>query len=234
MSRRMLRGISSRREFFSAIAAALGASCLCSRSYGWPPPGHQTTTPPPLTSSGTDLPKSSRVDGSQRSFACTLSANAAQDAQASWFYSSGNQMVDVAHSNAMRDISQQYGLRPASFFYDDSDSRNAFAVPNVVDRAYPDGTVVCGINLITTEIRRDGRGYAVPTILAHEMGHIMQFKLIQDFQGSSKAELHADYMAGWYLAREMAHLVTDPQSSLKAFFEIGDYEFNSPDHHGTP
>jgi hypothetical protein len=148
--------------------------------------------------------------------------------------SSGSQVVDAAHIFSVQHISRQYGFRPASFFYDDSGSRNAFAVPDVVDPRFPDGTVVCGLELISTELKRDGRGYAVPTILAHEFAHIMQFKLIQGFQGSSRAELHADYMAGWYLAREMASLITDPQSSLKAFFEIGDYEFNSPDHHGTP
>lgn len=223
-----MRTNDSRRNCLRSIAGVIGVSCLLGRSFGWPKPGHQKILVEPKSQ------PSGRGGSPRASFACTLSAEAASDAQPSLVASSGSSMVDAAHAFSVRHISSQLGVRPAAFFYDDSDSPNAFAVPNVANPAYPDGTVVCGLSLISTELKRDGHGYAVPTILAHEFGHIMQFKYIDNFEGSSGAELHADFMAGWYLARELASLFVDAQSSLHAFFEIGDYEFNSPQHHGTP
>ena len=78
--------------------------------------------------------------------------------------------------------------------------------------------------------------FTLPAILAHEVGHIVQFH-----EGSRLAtkpkELQADYLAGWYMAnrdRSDQWSETSVQQNMSGFFRLGDYDYNSPDHHGTP
>ena len=69
--------------------------------------------------------------------------------------------------------------------------------------------------------------------MAHEFGHLAQYK--QGFRESGKRpELHADFMAGWYLSLRGRYAWTNLMPTLKLFYELGDYQFNSPTHHGTP
>ena len=40
-------------------------------------------------------------------------------------------------------------------------------------------------------------------------------------------------MAGWYL-KVRGRSWTNFSFALRVFYELGDYQFNSPQHHGTP
>src|SRR5262249_42632574 len=51
-------------------------------------------------------------------------------------------------------------------------------------------------------------------------------------QTAKLVELHADFMAGIYMAGKKPSI--DLESYAHAFFKIGDDEFTNPDHHGTP
>ncbi|MEM8811584.1 MAG: hypothetical protein AAGF59_03130, partial [Pseudomonadota bacterium] len=48
-------------------------------------------------------------------------------------------------------------------------------------------------------------------------------------------ELHADYLAGWYLGRWRNHVDwAEVGPALKRFYQLGSYDFNNPNFHGTP
>ena len=71
-------------------------------------------------------------------------------------------------------------------------------------------------------------------VMAHEVGHIMQYK--KNFLSSwvIKNELSADYLAGWYIAKTR-RLNRQSVENLSGWFkEIGDIAFTEEDHHGTP
>lgn len=47
-------------------------------------------------------------------------------------------------------------------------------------------------------------------------------------------ELQADIMDGWFIAYQFDHSVADPAiRAAEEFYRQGDYNFNSPTHHGT-
>ena len=136
----------------------------------------------------------------------------------------------------------QAGLR----FIDDDDAPNAYAMPKSTDQHINDerdGTVLLGRTLLSKELQIRG-GSTVSGIMAHEFGHIRQYvnqkRLYTDLttnQPTQKlAELHADYMAGYYLRYK--HETSNNSMDIAAFknfiYEMGDYAFNDHTHHGTP
>lgn len=81
---------------------------------------------------------------------------------------------------------------------------------------------------------------APQTVLAHEYGHQVQFNNNEFFANTSEAtrrtELMADALSAYYLshARGAAMQWKRVQQFLQVFFNIGDCNFNSRGHHGTP
>jgi len=85
-------------------------------------------------------------------------------------------------------------------------------------------------------------------VVAHEFGHILQYKKGMKVDGPWQMEPHADFLAGWFLGRRKAGPLPnhfDPGLSShiarKSFekavigaFELGDTLFDDPDHHGSP
>jgi hypothetical protein len=128
-----------------------------------------------------------------------------------------------------------------------------------------DGTVLMGVNLFSLELSRGlglpdyksniNAAFAPVVIMAHEFGHIMQFKSGLSPSGPWQMEPHADFMAGWLLHR-VASIMVDGQKlynqdmiwrlqqtvnaeamleeAAKSIFEKGDTLFNDPAHHGQP
>jgi hypothetical protein len=76
-------------------------------------------------------------------------------------------------------------------------------------------------------------GYAVAGIMAHEFAHILQFDKESELSGKAR-ELHADFMAGYYLGKKSYFAPTNVRAFAVSLFEKGDYAFRSPSHHGTP
>ena len=131
-------------------------------------------------------------------------------------------------------LAGEFEVLPDFFLIDDSQSPNAWATPEITESRGPDGTVMYGVNFMRMEFQRGGiQGFGVLAIMAHEFAHIAQFKNDLTPQGKG-AELMADYLAGWYLARRSSEIATNLYISAKTFYGIGDYGFNSPGHHGTP
>jgi hypothetical protein len=147
--------------------------------------------------------------------------------------SSGNQTIDLVASQEVQRRRAMFGVNPKFYFFAEQGSPNAFATSEVDDNRYPDGTVLFGFKLHNRELPKSMGGTTIPMIMAHEFGHILSFKLQLPFQGKHQ-ELWADYCAGAYMFYRQFWKQTDVNATLKTFFEIGDYAFNSPSHHGTP
>jgi hypothetical protein len=75
----------------------------------------------------------------------------------------------------------------------------------------------------------------MPAIVAHEYAHIAQFKYKFPWTEGKWPELHADFLAGWFIAhRERFPLPNDAYQAAASLYYKGDYDFNDRDHHGTP
>ena len=155
--------------------------------------------------------------------------------------STGERELDRALGRALVRITKLFGVRPGFGFFDGESSLNAFASPKkVVSGTW--GTVLFGRRLFWDLLRRyDDNGMAVLAIAAHELGHIAQFKSGVDKQLErnqptvKRVELHADYLAGYFLGiRKRRDPTISVRQAGQELYRIGDYEFNNPDHHGTP
>jgi predicted metalloprotease len=72
--------------------------------------------------------------------------------------------------------------------------------------------------------------------MAHEYAHIVDYKYgVLNNVGSKKTELFADYLAGFYMYHRVANgILTDVSQCLNSFESLGDTDFGSETHHGTP
>ena len=131
-----------------------------------------------------------------------------------------------------------FHLFPTFFYIRGDGDSNAYATKEVFDDNV-DGTVAFGVSLIRSEIRASGglqNTLSIPAIMAHEFGHLLQFKFGTMATGA-QSELQADFLAGWYLGNRAKGVQLTPTalgSVLRSFYEKGDYAFNSPLHHGKP
>ena len=133
-------------------------------------------------------------------------------------------------------------------FYDDGDSGprgNACAsfkpLFPIVQGAPPvDGGVAFGRKCYAGLA---GSSAAIGGIYAHEMGHLLQQKFIQEQlydlrnqdQSVVREELHADFVCGYYAAfRKQRQLDWNVVIEADLQFSFGDYEYANPLHHGTP
>lgn len=152
---------------------------------------------------------------------------------------SGNSFVDSGFGRSRGYMVHAFGVRPAFAFLDDSQSPNAFATTdNLIGWERGEGSVIFGVRLTTEEIAADPQtwGSALSLIMAHEWAHIKQFTTVGPM-GNPLAELHADFLAGWWLGG--FNLMTNgyginPYSAGRSVFNKGDFGFNDPGHHGTP
>jgi hypothetical protein len=155
--------------------------------------------------------------------------------------SSGDAVIDARLGRALVRLAQAFGQRPGFGFYDDSRGKNAYAARrSIIPGTW--GTVFYGKNMFEEIMQKaDDGGMAALTIVAHEFAHIAQFKakadrkLMEDQTTVKRVELHADYLAGWYLGTlRRAEPRLKLWSAGKTIYEIGDENFNDPNHHGTP
>jgi hypothetical protein len=143
--------------------------------------------------------------------------------------------MDVVFSQEATILAQVSSLMPGFGFFREDGRGNAFATPELL-LGRGDGTVIFGIALVNEQIRSvRWWGAAIAGIMAHEWCHIAQFQSGR-FSPGRGAELHADFVAGWYMGFKQATGIAVVQISglAESLFSKGDYNFNSRDHHGTP
>jgi hypothetical protein len=148
------------------------------------------------------------------------------------YFPSGNFTLDNFNQTEGLNLVRTYGVSPRMFYLVDQPP-NAYATPEIANSLGPDGTVLLGQNLMSAELAQDPSGAALIAVMAHEFAHLVQFKM--GFQSPGRrAELHADFIAGWYLNLRGRYAWANLMPVLRVFYQLGDYEFNSPQHHGTP
>jgi len=150
-------------------------------------------------------------------------------------FSSGSSELDGIIRSEHYLLSQTFQLQTDLYFGGDSyGNANAFfmstnecVTPGCV------GVVAVGRNLLIQRLQKKFGVEIVKAILAHEYGHALQSKL--GWHGSSKwKELHADFMAGFYMAQKSYISEELLGAFIQEFYEMGDYGFYESGHHGTP
>ena len=117
---------------------------------------------------------------------------------------------------------------------DDTGSPNAFATSESSNTYYFDGTVFLGYTLLSEEMAKNKNGIdAIRGIMGHEFAHILQNKLECPLQESSR-ELHADFLAGYYMGKRGFYSADALTAFAKSLYEKGDSHLWDDSHHGTP
>jgi hypothetical protein len=128
-------------------------------------------------------------------------------------------------------LSQFFG--PRTTFYFDASERGAY-----MDR-FSGRYVVLGTDFINNYAKRQYGLLMVSGIIAHEYSHIFQVhskinSALEDVMGQKvkHVEIHADYLAGAYMAWREKYRAGAPAHLADLFYELGDRK--SPEiHHGT-
>jgi hypothetical protein len=177
------------------------------------------------------LPESCALNGSLNDYGFSLDKT------------SGNSDLDRSINAELFHLSERFKILPGFGFFDEGrpNQANAFATVETYVSG-TNGTVVFGKYLLGKEMASsDYGGLAVAGIMAHEFAHIFQFqtdyyqRLTQNQPTHKLLELHADYLAGYYLGLKLAQeKEIDIKVFLDSLYAKGDTNFYSKTHHGTP
>jgi hypothetical protein len=155
---------------------------------------------------------------------------------------SGNDKFDAALIEELKVIEQVIpGINPGFQFVQ---AHNAFTTAETVIRG-TQGTVWIGIdfvrNLANTGNNNPDGGIAVAGVLAHECAHVFQLaspdllkSLLMGQTNAVLAELHADFLAGYYLAKKRNVSPEKLTIMQNVFVYQGAYDRRDPHYHGTP
>jgi predicted metalloprotease len=102
-----------------------------------------------------------------------------------------------------------------------------------------DDTIFFGMNRAVWYWEKAGGDFGLAAAIAHEYGHNVQHELgiSEKTYGVTRHELHADCFAGAF-----AHVAyyqgildsNDVSEGMTSRYLVGDFEFDNPQHHGTP
>jgi hypothetical protein len=111
---------------------------------------------------------------------------------------------DYALAQTLSGLTDAFHVLPGFAYYDDRAAENAYAT-TARRMGHADGTVLFGRRFLHTLLSQPADAdVAVAAICAHEFGHIAQFKyglvdaLLSGARTVKRAELHADFLAGYY------------------------------------
>ncbi len=102
------------------------------------------------------------------------------------------------------------------------------------------GTVLIGLKLVNDLLKPSDGGLSVACVLAHECGHIFQFfsddQYYDRLAGPTQRlrELHADLLAGYYMAKRQGSAPSSLSTVQKTMIDFGNYNKANPRDHGTP
>lgn len=108
-------------------------------------------------------------------------------------------------------------------------SKNAYS--------HPSQYIMMGIWLANDVIITTQSTLPIAGVLAHEWGHQVQFQrgwMVQSEPTVRRTELEADMFSGLYVAWEKNWAGAEFDAYYQYLFQLGDYNFNDPGHHGTP
>lgn len=151
---------------------------------------------------------------------------------------SNNFIVDAEHTAFMYSqngkMSQFFNMSPVplQFVHDDTDTASTINA-----MSYREGYILFGEALYRKAISKGGKITAA-MILAHEMGHQLQYShnlpTLQENTARAR-ELEADGFAGYYLRKPTGYNAAWQEAGPAFSFgaETGDDNTSSPEHHGT-
>lgn len=146
--------------------------------------------------------------------------------------------VISSFGNAQYDAKFSEEVALQSMFYEEIPTDVGILLEPSVEKknafASSDGYILFGYHLFHETLYNFGE-LPLAGILAHEWGHRTQQELHwQDYSQPAHRELEADAFSGFYLflAKQWAWSRVDQYYT--AIMAFGDYNFNSPYHHGTP
>ena len=150
---------------------------------------------------------------------------------------SGNKDFDRALALTLSKLTDVFDVLPGFAFYNGGqESSNAFAHPSDLLGGH-NGSVLFGLRLFNElMLSPDSPEVGVASVCAHEFGHILQFKknLGRLDGGTTKRELHADYLAGYFAGIRKKERLNFPA----AVFALTQHTYGdrplAPPSHGTP
>jgi hypothetical protein len=95
------------------------------------------------------------------------------------------------------------------------------------------GAITLGFNVINECKNKANGNERIIAILAHEFGHAAQSKNHFPDLAGKWAELHADYLAGFYIGQRGLIEKSLLTSFASEFYSRGDTDFYDSNHHGT-
>ncbi|RYY85837.1 MAG: hypothetical protein EOO15_16015 [Chitinophagaceae bacterium] len=145
--------------------------------------------------------------------------------------STGNYVLDQKFNASQVDLQNVFNVRVDLYVYNDGAAPNAYAMRS--SSAYYHGLVAFGTSLLASHLWNMQKGeYAVAGVLAHEFAHVLQIRKGCALSNPER-ELQADFLAGYYFGRRH-YLAAGLHAFAKELYSIGNYDFWSPDFHGTP
>lgn len=166
-------------------------------------------------------------------------STAANSGNSALLHSSGNSRFDSAFGMMLAQMASVFEVRPGFAFYDDGAAPNALAL----QQSYlsdTQGTVLLGRGILHTHLARNEYGdMPIMAICAHEFAHILQYnhnsqaRLNQGQVTVKRTELHADFLAGYFLGRSSTMKPKQLLEIGQSWEELGDNNFTDPNHHGT-
>lgn len=164
------------------------------------------------------------------------SAAAGGELQQEMLSTSGRADIDAVCFSEIERLNKIFDVSAAFGFCDDDAGANALAVDRAYVAEHKDGTVLLGRLLAKQLAENDARANsaALIAVLAHEWGHIRQYKSRVVSNWGVHFELSADYLAGWYLSYRSDIDQSTIEKVVRLFSGIGDNHFTNEDHHGTP
>jgi hypothetical protein len=151
---------------------------------------------------------------------------------------SGDVNLDLA---LVAELGRIKGIIPVNpgFQYIEENSPNAYAISETLIPGTK-GTVLLGLKLVSFFMKSQNGGASVAGVCAHECGHIYQYfssyaeRFATDNNGRILRELHADFIAGYYMGRRKEYTANHVKLFSRTLFDVGTYDFANPQYHGSP
>jgi hypothetical protein len=151
---------------------------------------------------------------------------------------SGNPQLDAALAAEMRAQSRFFGISPAFLLYSGEHQNAAASARTLIPGT--EGTIFYDLAFLQHHLSTaQWGGTVVAGIIAHEFAHLHQYstgqyrKLRRLHQTVKFAELHADFISGFFMASKQAGGTIDLRDFFDAFYNLGDSQFHLETHHGT-
>ncbi|MDT8411895.1 MAG: hypothetical protein RQ875_05500 [Vicingaceae bacterium] len=145
----------------------------------------------------------------------------------------GEKLIDNSGISEINQLQSFFGVNVNFFFIHELQNEgSAFFHPTCTDYNCI-GTIYLGMKMMVEQYKKHGNAETIKAILAHEFGHAIQ-QLVSWKEKGKWRELHSDFLAGFYIGKKYDYSEEEMNLFYKEFYDIGDNNFWSPEHHGTP